>query len=575
MTQSFKTALTGFLLVSVIDHNGNTLKSLPPIRNLWLDQGLDRLATVLIPDAFSWCAKGLGQSTVKETIATSNTYSYSSGQITQTAGARTFTTADIGRLFHFSNGAELMVTGIISTTVATASPVGIQPVPANFTNKTANAYYVNLVGLDAESFQTSYIGTASVSKTDGNATVTASNTPFTAQSVGQCIYVQESTPGGSDFFLYEIASYIDSSHVTVTNSAGGFTSRPFVIYSSVPNDTNLTPLSRTDTYSNISGENGTADVTSGGSIGQRTLTRTFIFAPEPKSVFYNSTSDSSTFSWSSTTVTVASGPHTFATSEIGNYVTFPNGDFAVITARPTTTSLTVDRAPQTGPHTGDSMIELGSNQYDSFTFSDSMNPSPQNGNILVRLESGGVVTPVSVAGQNPEFPGQQLKVQYICLATVSPSAITARAAVPITDPGHVMSTNKFATSVVEAIALATIDSAGNTQSDFSSLEPSQTGALAISPSTAALGPMTSPDRTAGVVSVAMQADGYTAGQFAQVYDGTFQISDAIGTNWRSLGIFDVNANSFAFTVLFEANQAKTGNVTLNVQFQKIWNRNLS
>ena len=56
---------------------------------------------------------------------------------------------------------------------------------------------------------------------------------------------------------------------------------------------------------------------------------------------------------------------------------------------------------------------------------------------------------------------------------------------------------------------------------------------------------------------------------------TFEITDAIATNWRSLGLYDTDTEQFAFTWLFAANQKKDGEHTLTIRFRKSWARDLS
>lgn len=563
-TQSL--GLTGYVIASVMNADGSIAREYPLVRNLWLDQGLDRLSTVLIADAFDVCAKGTSQDATLE--SPSGTYTLSGGTVHRVSGSRDFTADDRHKLIRSANGKEALISAYTDATHVDVVGVGLASL-VNFTTQAIDIYSVQLTKLTNEAFCT--FSTETITKVDANATVTATGAAFASTDVGRAIFVG-GTSGDPYAERYSVATYISATQITVDRTAGEFTGRRLIIYTPQPGDIALTPISRTSVTSSVTGENGKTDNLT---TGERTLTRTFVFAPEPEYIEYRSSDDSGTFTWSSTSVTRTAGARNFTNADVGKYLKFSTNEFCKITARSSNTVVTVDRSPAVTITNGTVTALYGGRSYDGILFSDSDNPDT-NANIIVRLEDvSGNSDPVFILGPNPEFPGQQLKVTYICKATVGPIVATGRAVAGISDPANVMSSNKFGTSVVEAIALSSIADSGETLTDFDVLEPAVAGAVALSPSFVALDPLSGPDRGAGSQSVSMEAAGYTNGDFSKLYEGTFGINDAIATNWRTLGIFDVNSLAFAFTWLFESAQIKTGEVIIVIRFRKSWNRNLA
>lgn len=110
--------------------------------NLILDQGMDRLATVLVANLFLYCAIGTGNTPTEDvsgatTATTSGTTCTSSGAI--------FAAGDVGKLLRFTTGEKAKITAYTnSTTVTLASALGVVGATA-FT-----MYRVTQVGLTTE-----------------------------------------------------------------------------------------------------------------------------------------------------------------------------------------------------------------------------------------------------------------------------------------------------------------------------------------------------------------------------------------------------------------------------------------
>lgn len=567
--------LTGYAILSVLNPDGSTARTYPPVKNLWLDQGLDALARVAIPEAFAVAAKGTSQDATKEVVHVSNTYTLAGNTVTRNTSPgtpRDFTADDVGKLMRVTVTpfAELMITAFTDATHVDVVPVGILPMPAVFSAKNIVIYNVQLTSLTNEAHLSK--PTETISKTEADATITASGSIFSASDVGKAILVVATDT--EEAMRFKIASYTSGTSVEVDSILGEFTDREFRIYSPQPGDSDLTPLSRTAEVSTVIGENGTTDIKVGTAFtGERDLKRTFIFAPEPENIEYLPSGDT-TLTWTGTAVTRAAGTRNFTADDVGKYIKATNGEYAKITAFGSSTAVTVDRAPA-ATITATHFTLYGYNSYDGIAFSDSSDPA-DNINILIRLESNlGVVTPVLLLGSNPELPGQQLKVTYVCKAFVGPNTVSGTFAAPITDPNSIMSSSKLGKSAVEGLALASIDSSGDTQLDFAVLEPSIPGHLGISAVSAPSTIFVITDRTAGMESTPMEALGYTNGQFSQLYEGTFQINEANAVNWKTIGIYDPDTNAFAFVFIFNSFQKKTGEIVLVIRFRKTWNRDLS
>lgn len=373
-----------------------------------------------------------------------------------------------------------------------------------------------------------------------------------------------------------IESFVDANNVQVQavgadGVLANFTGLQMTVY-----HTEVTALDaesgRTDTYSAIASENGTTDGT-GVNKHKRTLKRTFIFDPEAA----NLEVVTGTYTWNNEAaapgdkVNRTAGARNFTAADVGKYIKFSATEYAIITTIHSTTRVTVDRIGNTG-----GSIELyGFQTYGEVGFDDDAGGTDVN--IRCRLEDGaGASDPVVIMGENPETPGQQLKITYEITVAVEPSAATGLASSNIADDSNAMSVNKNGTSVCERLYLSRIDTDGQTDHSAITLEPSFPGYIGLSPSSAALAALAGPDRSDGATYADSEALGdYVDGSFERFFQGTFGINEAIATNWRTTGLFDPDSESFAFTWLFQANQKKDGEHTLTLRFRKSWNRDLS
>lgn len=347
-----------------------------------------------------------------------------------------------------------------------------------------------------------------------------------------------------------------------------YTAKDIVLYSVQRTGLDFEVGDRTNDYSSISGDNGTTDASN-----VRTLKRTLIFAPVAEAL---EETPGATYSRTGATVSQVSGTRDFTASDVGKYIYFPTADVltkitALTDATVNATKVSVDSS---GVIAAEAIEFYGFTRYGQVGFSHTATAG-NNLNIMVRLENGaGVADPLDVYGENPESPGQQLRLTYEMEITVEPNTSTAGTAL-ITDPGNLMSGNKVGAYVVEHLALSSIDNDGATNTQYATLEPAEAANAGLSPDTAALVPLNGPDRSEGSTSVELTPEAYVADSFTQIYEGTFGINDAIAANWRVLGLFDVNSETFPFAFRFNANQAKTAAFAVTVRFRKTWNRDLS
>jgi hypothetical protein len=330
---------------------------------------------------------------------------------------------------------------------------------------------------------------------------------------------------------------------------------------------------RTGNYSSIVGENTTT--TASGNI--RTFKRTFLFDPEPSNI---ETPDvSNTYTWTGTGVTRTAGARDFATGDIGKYIKFPStGEFCKISSRTSATVVVVDRAP-IATHTSLNITLYGYNSYSHIGLSD-LAATGANLNVMVRLEDGsGNPSPVLALGENPEVGGQQVKVTYSLVVTFSPVATQSGTGLFSGDTAAMGGASRAGSWVLEAIASSFVASDGSTDISNIGLEPYAGGDMALSISSAALVPLTGssvpPDRSAGAQFVGMTPNGYVAGSFTNTYSGTFGVTDAVGTNWRTMGIYDEDSKQFLWTYLFTNAQKKPATHSFTLTFRKTWNRDLS
>ena len=111
--------IKGRVKASVIDHEGNLVKSYPWQRNLLLDSGLDKIAEIPIVDLFAYAAKGTGITPTSEDGA---------GTISQTGDIITatgiyFGPEDVGKVVRWSSGAN---SGTVRRIIAYTNSMTVQ-----------------------------------------------------------------------------------------------------------------------------------------------------------------------------------------------------------------------------------------------------------------------------------------------------------------------------------------------------------------------------------------------------------------------------------------------------------------
>lgn len=326
-------------------------------------------------------------------------------------------------------------------------------------------------------------------------------------------------------------------------------------------------IPRSNTYGTDTDDNKTTDVDN-----VRTLKRTFIFNPVDEQL---ETPDvSNTYSRSGTTVTKTAGARVFTADDVGKYIYFITD--AVLTKITGYTSGTQVTVADSGTVAAQNIKFYGFVEVGEVGFSD-LQTTGSNLNIRVRLEDGsGNSDPVPVDGANPSYPGQQLKIVYELSIAVTPNTSQAGTAA-ITDTGNNMSANKTGHYCVEKMALSAVDADGATNLSYATLDPGSVGYMALSPSSAAIVPLNGPDRSSGAVPATLQISRpvYVAGSYTRVYEGTFGLVDANASNWRTMGLYDLDSETFPFVFLFTASQTKDSDHVLTLRWRKTWSRDLS
>ncbi len=322
-------------------------------------------------------------------------------------------------------------------------------------------------------------------------------------------------------------------------------------------------------YGADAGDNSTTDHAGNGT---RVLRRTFAFGAQSEQL--ETVPGTNDYSWTATTLTRTGGTRDFTTADVGKYIEMvTGGQYAQISGFTSATVVTVDRSA-TGTPTGDLLI-YGFKDYKEFGFSN-VTTTGANLNIRVFLDNGsGAADPVSVLGENPETPGHELKVQYELTITLQPQDSTAGVC-PITDVANAMSADKNGDFVLEKFSLSRVDTSGETSSeDGLTLEPAfEEAKIGLSASTAALVPLAGPVRQCSFV-VQNAPDAYVADSFLKAFDGRFTSTDAVGTTWRCLGLYDAADQKMPFVFKFDTNQTKASTHSLIAGFEKSWNRALT
>jgi hypothetical protein len=534
--------LSGRVKAAVIN-NGIVVSETGWTRNLWLDQGLDRIADTPICQCFEVAAKGTGTTATSETPAGSNTYTIANGTstLTRSAGARDFTVDDVGKLMRLQNDKEFTITALNSVSSVEVTPNA----DATSTDKTAVFYHVNQTGLTAEVGRTrEYSVTAGENGTETSGQVRTFTRTFifpTEDTLVEVVpdtntYSQTGTAvtrvgGTRNFTTDDVGSTItfkDSGLTAVITVWGGATAV-------------------------------TVDVSQSNAAQAITLTKD----NEDKTETVTGT-----YSRSGTTVTRNTGARDFTSNDVGKYIHFLTDNVeAKITVFTNATTVTVDSS---GTIAAQSVKLYGFTDYREIGFSHS---DETDDNLNVRVLLGSAVRAYVATGLRAS---DQLKLTYECDLSVEPNtAVSLNLNTVISDPGNLMSGNKNGSYTIESFATSTVSEDGETDLSFPDLEPYYAGFAALSQNTNALDPFGGTTRDLAVSFVSMEADDYVDGTFRRTYQGLFGLNDAVGTAWRSLMIYDPESNTAVFTFLFNAAQKKDGEHTFNIVFRKTWGRDLS
>lgn len=126
----------------IIDAATGSVESVKESRNLFLDSGLERLATeTRLRENLQYVVLGTG---TKPTRRDSGTITASQSGYAVTASASFFEAADVGRLLKFDSGAEVYITGFDSATAVTVAS------PAEIAAEECTVWHVNDVAHEAE-----------------------------------------------------------------------------------------------------------------------------------------------------------------------------------------------------------------------------------------------------------------------------------------------------------------------------------------------------------------------------------------------------------------------------------------
>lgn len=534
--------LKGRATVQVIN-NGEAVSEPVTSRNLWLDQGLNKIASTAICDCFSVAVKGTGDlATTEDLTGTANTYSIANNStvMTRAAGTRDFTVDDVGKLARFVGGREFYITGYTNATTVAVTP----PASPALTGVKITLYGVNQTGLESESDRTrTYSQAAGENSTS---TVSATRTFKRTFIFDTEDTIREVVPSSNTYSQ-------TGTTVTRTNGTRDFTSGDIgkTIY--------------------FPAQNNRSVILSVGSATTVTVDESQTNPEGAIELFADSNlkeTVTGTYSRSGTTVSRVSGARNFTSADIGKVIHFVTANTeAKITSYTNATTVEVDTS---GTIAAQSIVLYGFTDYQEIGFSDS-EESGSNLNIRVLLSS-----PVRAYRSTPLRASDQLKVTYLCDLTVSPSTVTSgNLATVISDPGNSMSANKAGSYVIETFATSQVLPSGETDTGLVDLEPYYEGYASLTRDSSALVPLTSKVRSDSLVTTGMTGSIYNSGDFYRIFTGVFGLNDAINNAWRTLGLSDPDSQLAVFTFLFTTNQVKDSNHVLSVSFRKSWGRDFS
>lgn len=544
--------LKGRVKIAVL-RDGQVIHETPWQRNLWLDQGLNRIAAIPICEAFAVAVKGTGTTiTTQDLTGDASTYTLpiNSTTLTRVAGTHNFTSADIGAVIRFSTTPfqEFRITDVTGDTTAEVSPQNGSTV---ITAKKFVLYRVYQTGLAAEAGRTkTYSNTA-----NENTTVTVGNVRTFTRTF---LFPTEDTK-----VEYVAAPHTYSQSGTIITRVTG--TRDFT---SADIGAKVTFIDSNTSATILSVSNASHVVVD---LASDNAPQAIIIA-QPNTALRETPAGSNTYSRAGAIVTRAAGTRDFTADDVGKIIHFVAANTeAKITVFTNATTVTVDSS---GTIAAQNIKLYGYTDYQEIGFSDSMQRG-NNLNIRVLLAS-----PVRTYVSTGLRASDQLKLTYQCTLTVEPNTAESKPlASIINDPANAMSSNKNGSWAIESFATSQVSSNGETDITFADLEPFYAGFAALSLSgnlTAdALAPLTNKIRENSTAYVELVADPYSEGDFSKTYQATFGLNDAINNNWRTLMIYDPETKSAIFTFLFAAAQKKDGEHTFQVTFQKTWGRDLS
>lgn len=192
--QGLETTIGGMVKLFVDNPDGSVAYESQWIKNLILDQGLDRLASVYYADLFKYCAVGTGIQITQRTGAvggnTAVTASMTLGSATITASAAAFEAADVGRLIRWTSGAdsgkEFRIASYTDSTHVEATTIALEIISSG----TFKVFYVNQTGLTTEANRTDTVS-GNVAE---NGTTTAATAPFAKTLKRTFLFPAETAP---------------------------------------------------------------------------------------------------------------------------------------------------------------------------------------------------------------------------------------------------------------------------------------------------------------------------------------------------------------------------------------------
>ena len=531
--------LNGSAQLSVIQA-GREIRRCEPVRNLIMDQGLDKLATMPICDLFLHALVGLG-STSNESAQKPGQYLLSSiGTVSKDTGAIDFTSADVGLIMKFVSGGTTFYSRV--KTLVSASQVTISPRPSSLLLATCTPLRNQQTALDREFARSNTYSQAAgdnitqspsagvrthrrvfvfapftqatetrdftCSAASGTVTITAGAGRFDTSDIGKTLFFRTARAEG---VITNVAT--DGTTCTINNN-NVYTSQQVILLGL--KDENLGGIYRQDNGSGAAGS----------------------------------------------IVTRVSGSRDFRPSDVGKKLYFVTANVdATITGytSPTVVTVSVSRllTPQAATlHGYMDVREVG--------FSET---GTVGSNLNIRIP---LPAPVRVMGATPASPSEQLKVTYTMTVSVGPIPPAS------VSPGGIISGGFNAGSAqhaIENVQLSTINPNGTTNATETDLEPFDESHLALTTDGQALVGGTGVSRNQNVVLTPLVGASYTPGSFTRTYTGAFPPTEGTRTDWRGIMLYNPVTQRPGYTFLFTVAQAKPSDYNLSLTFTKSWDYN--